>query len=134
MPTRYRDDPEAAPSLRARDRARAMRKQATEAEKRLWWHLRHRIPLKGSSFRRQVPLGRSFVDFCCLKARLVVEVDGATHGTDEEIAYDAARTRFLEGQDFQVVRFTNTDVMTAIDDVLAAIHARLTERCPELLP
>ncbi|GGK28108.1 endonuclease domain-containing protein [Salinarimonas ramus] len=133
MPTRYRDDPEAAPRSRSRTLARAMRRQPTEAEKRLWWHLRKRIPLNGSSFRRQVPLGPYIVDFCCLKARLVIEVDGGQHTTDEALAYDAARTRTLEAQGYQVIRFPNSEVLTAIDDVMATIYARLAERCPELL-
>jgi very-short-patch-repair endonuclease len=134
MPTRFRDVPETAPTRQARDRARAMRKQPTEAEKRLWWHLRRRIPLVGSSFRRQVALGPYIVDFCCLKARLVVEVDGGQHTTDAALAYDAARTRSLEAQGFQVIRFPNGDVLSAMDAVIATIHARLAERAPDLLP
>ncbi|KPQ10916.1 MAG: hypothetical protein HLUCCO17_09510 [Saliniramus fredricksonii] len=131
MPTRYRDDPEAAPMPRAKARARAMRREPTEAERRLWWHLRRGIPLRGTSFRRQVPLGNYIADFCCLKAKLVIEVDGGQHTTDAGEVYDAARTRVLAGQGFTVIRFSNTEVLQQTQAVIDTIYARLAERCPE---
>ena len=131
MPTRYRDEPSAAPTTRARTSARALRRNPSEAERRLWWALRHRLsPQSGTHFRRQVPLGRYFADFCCLAARLVVEVDGNQHGFPAEVQRDAVRTRDLERQGFSVLRFSNRDVLTALDSVLDTILAALNRTPP----
>lgn len=125
---------DAAFSQQLQNRARAMRKQPTEAERKLWWHLRRRIALHGTYFRRQVRLGRYIVDFCCLKARLVVEVDGGQHGRDSIARYDAARSQELEGQGFTVLRFSNTQVLREIDTVIETIYAHLARECPQALP
>gem|GEM_PF-662936 len=121
-------------SQQLRHRARATRKQPTEAERKLWWHLRRRIALHGTYFRRQVPLGRCIVDFCSLKARLVVEVDGGQHTRDSIARYDSARTQELEGRGFTVLRFSNTQVLREIDIVIETIYAHLAEACPQNLP
>ena len=93
MPTLFRDDPADAPSSLERSRARALRHRMTEPEKRLWRHLRQCLPLERTHFRRQVPIEGYVVDFCCLGARLVVEVDGNQHGFDAAMQRDAARTQ-----------------------------------------
>ena len=111
-----------------RDRARSLRRAATEAERRLWWHLRRRLPLAGTYFRRQVALGPYFADFACLKYRLVVELDGEHHGHADGLAYDASRTAFLERQGFLVLRFWNRQIFTEIDSVLDTIAASIAER------
>src|SRR5215831_16739200 len=98
--------------------ARGMRRVPTEAEKRLWWHLR-RLSLDGSHFRRQVRIGRYIVDFASHKARVVIEVDGGQHA---ENAADAERTKFIEGQGYRVLRFWNNDVLTNIEGVLEVIQ------------
>jgi very-short-patch-repair endonuclease len=103
--------------------ARAMRKEPTEAEKKLWWHLRHRLPVTNTHFRRQVRLGRYIVDFASHGAKLVIEIDGGQHV--EQAAADAERTRFLEGEGYRVVRFWNNEVLTNIDGVLEAIASAL---------
>jgi len=110
--------------------ARALRRSMTEPERRLWWHLRHRLPVEGSHFRRQVVIGPYIADFCCPRARLIVEVDGNQHGFDAEIAYDARRTAYLEEQGFRVVRFSNRDVMTEIEVVLDTVYAALARATP----
>src|SRR5215468_11431654 len=74
--------------------ARAMRTTPTEAERKLWWHLRHRVLTPGTHFRRQVRIGRYIADFACHAHRLVVEVDGSQHG--ERSASDEERTRGIE--------------------------------------
>ena len=111
-----------------RDRARDLRRGATDAEKRLWWHLRRRLPLDGTYFRRQVPLGPYFADFCCLTLKIVVELDGDQHGHPNAIAYDDARTAFLQKQGFLVLRFWNHQVFREIDSVLDTIHAAASSR------
>jgi very-short-patch-repair endonuclease len=102
-----------------------MRKAPTEAERRLWWALRHRLAIEGSHFRRQVVIGRAIVDFACIAARLVVEVDGNQHGADRALAYDAERARLLEATGWRVLRFSNADVMTRPDEALDTIRAAI---------
>ncbi len=111
-----------------RNRARGLRRTATDTEKRLWWHLRHRLPLDGTYFRRQVPLGPYFADFCCLSLKIIVEVDGSQHGEAGAVAYDAARSAVLTEQGFLVLRFWNHQVLREMDGVLATIHAAIASR------
>ncbi|MGA0597249.1 endonuclease domain-containing protein [Enterovirga sp. CN4-39] len=135
MPTLYRDEPHAAPALRARNRARTLRRHPTEAERLLWWALRHRLsPQSDTHFRRQVPLGPYFADFCSLKARLIIEVDGNQHGLPAELRRDAVRTLELERQGFTVLRFSNHDVLTCLDTVLDTILAALAQTPPTPSP
>jgi very-short-patch-repair endonuclease len=110
--------------------AKALRRKSTEPEKRLWWHLRRRLPTEGTHFRRQVALGPYVADFCCLAHKLVVEVDGNQHGSDAALAHDAARTAYLEAQGFRVVRFSNFEVAREIDTVLDTILAALAGATP----
>ena len=77
---------------------------------------------------RQVPIGPYFADFCCREAKLVIEVDGATHSKDAELLRDAARTRFLASEGFRVLRFDNVDVYENIDAVCDTIFATLGSR------
>jgi very-short-patch-repair endonuclease len=104
-----------------RTRARAMRADPTDAERKLWWQLRHRLAIDGTHFRRQVRLGRYIVDFASHNAKLVVEVDGGQHGARSDA--DAARTKFLEREGYRVLRYWNNDVLTNIDGVLEDIRS-----------
>jgi len=111
-----------------RSNARALRSDMTDAERRLWYRLRaHR--LNGTSFRRQVPIGRYIADFVCLQARLIIEVDGGQHGTER----DAKREAWLRGQGFHVLRFWNNDVHANIDGVLQVISDTLAQASPPSL-
>src|ERR1051326_7528987 len=85
-------------------RSRALRMQSTEAEKKLWQKLR-RKQFQGLRFRRQYPLGPYFGDFVCLPARLVVEVDGATHVELEQAQHDERRTQWLARHNFSLLCF-----------------------------
>jgi very-short-patch-repair endonuclease len=105
--------------------ARALRKNPTEAERRLWSRLRGR-QLEGWRFRRQAPLGPYVVDFACLAARLVIEVDGGQHSWRAE--RDAARSSWLETNGFQVLRFWNNEVLASTDGVLETIRRALRDR------
>jgi very-short-patch-repair endonuclease len=91
-----------------------LRRNATSAERRLWEGLR-RQQVGGFRFRRQVILGGSIADFACFEARMVIEVDGATHATEEEIARDATRSPALAAQGYEILRFTNEDVFHNLD-------------------
>ena len=119
------NDPGSPVSPRATTQARAMRQAPTDPERRLWWHLRHRLPTDDTHFRRQVAIGPYVADFCCLGARLIVEVDGGHHGFEANLARDAKRDAYLAQQGFRVMRFPNADVVRRIDDVLDTIRAAL---------
>ena len=101
-------------------RARCLRKAPTRAEEFFWSLVRDRGH-EGLRFRRQVPIGQYVVDFACLSARLIIEVDGPHHQTPEAIAYDAQRTGWLESQGFRVRRFTARQTVEDREAVLAAI-------------
>ena len=101
------------------DRARKLRRNATDAESLLWFALRDNLP--AARFRRQVALGSFFADFASHSAKLIVEIDGGQHNQDR----DAARTRFLEGEGYRVIRFWNNDVLQNLDGVLQMIAAAL---------
>lgn len=101
------------------DRAKRLRSASTEAETRLWSHLRaHR--LNGLKFKRQKPLGPYIVDFVCLECKLIVEVDGGQHA--EAIGYDMRRDAWLETQGFRVLRFWNNEVLGETEAVLEKIQ------------
>ena len=102
--------------------ARNLRQNQTDAELELWWSLRSR-QIEGAKFKRQFPIGPYIVDFVCLKARLVVEVDGSQHALQE--CEDAIRTKFLEGKGLTVLRFTNLDVLTNLEGVIFTIVEQL---------
>lgn len=101
-------------------RARELRANMTDAERRLWSKLR-RKQINGHRFRRQVPIGPYIVDFACLASRLLIEVDGGQHGVDVE--RDIRRTAWLESQNFRVLRFWNSDVLGNIEGVLRPSRA-----------
>ncbi|WP_363348254.1 endonuclease domain-containing protein [Methylocystis echinoides] len=90
--------------LHERTRARELRRAQTPAEERLWNKLRGRR-LGGFKFVRQAPIGPFFADFLCREQGLVVEIDGATHSTDEELQRDARRSAFIEALGYRILRF-----------------------------
>ncbi len=92
--------------------ARSMRKEPTEAEHKLWQELRDRR-LDKMKFRRQVPIGDYIVDFLCLEAKLIVEIDGSQHADSD---YDENRDATLNGLGFRVLRFWNDDIIAYARD------------------
>ena len=96
--------------------ARRLRRDATQAEKKLWYFLQRR-QMADVSFRRQHPLGRFFVDFYCSPLRLVIEVDGGQHNFGRVAGRDKLRTRWLEAQGVTVLRFWNNEVLENIEGV-----------------
>jgi very-short-patch-repair endonuclease len=99
-------------------RAREMRVECAPAEQKLWRCLRDR-QLGGFKFRRQHVVGAYIADFYCHDCRLIVEIDGESHGHRE--SYDAARTQILDRAGDQVIRFANEDVHDFLDAVLEVI-------------
>ena len=100
--------------------ARALRKNMTLAEKRLWYRL-NRQQLRGARFYRQRSIGPYIVDFFCPKARLVIEVDGGQHFCEEGRFHDEERDGYLSGLGLKVLRFSDRDVLTRTDEVVQAI-------------
>ena len=105
------------------DYARHLRNNATEAERRLWQHLRRR-QLNGFKFRRQRTIGRYVCDFVCLEAAVVVELDGSQHIT--QAPYDEQRDAFLRSNGFRILRFWNGLVFSEPDAVVQTIVEALT--------
>ncbi len=103
--------------------AKANRLSMTEAEKVLWNILKDRS--NGICFRRQHIIGDYIVDFICLKSKLIIEVDGGYHFTPQQQAEDETRTIYLQSQGFQVLRFTNEEVLFDINQVIETIKANL---------
>src|SRR5690606_26085064 len=98
--------------------ARQLRSASTDAEPHLWHYLRRRH-LFGYRFRRQAPVGPYIVDFLCVEARLVIELDGGQHSEQKD--YDDARTDYLAALDMRVLRFWNNEVLLSTDSVLEVI-------------
>jgi very-short-patch-repair endonuclease len=111
--------------------ARKLRREATAAERRLWSGIR-REQIGAFKFRRQVVLNNFIVDFACLEARLIVEVDGATHSTHAEVERDATRSAALKHQGYAILRFTNDEVFRNFDGVLETIRLKLLGLRPRL--
>lgn len=105
------------------DKARDLRRESTDAERKLWHHLRGG-QLEGLKFRRQHPAPPYIIDFYCDAAKLVIELDGSQH-TEES---DRARTRFLEARGLTVLRFWDNDVLTQTEAVVEAIFNAVTHR------
>ena len=105
-------------------KAKTLRRDMTAAERKLWSHLRNR-QLDGAVFRKQVPIGPYIADFCCLKSRLLVEVDGGQH---DESKSDAVRDAWLGKAGYRVLRVWNNEVTDNIEGVLQVIAAALVEQ------
>ena len=109
-----------------KENARNNRIGQTDAEKVLWEYLRRNA--LGVRFRRQFIIGDFIVDFACLEKKLVVEVDGLYHFTDEQIEEDRKRTYHISQLGFRVIRFTNEEIMTDINKVITNIKKNLYEQ------
>lgn len=102
--------------------ARKLRKEPTPAERKLWAYLRGN-KLHGVNFRRQHAIGRYVPDFCSVREKLIIELDGSQHLEQEQ--YDDERTKYLESQGYRVIRFWNNQVMNDIEAVVRAITIAL---------
>ena len=112
-------------------RAKNLRKNQTNAEKRIWHYLRDRR-LCGYKFKRQVPIDNYIVDFVCIEKKLIIELDGGQHL--EAIEYDNKRTSILNLLGFHVLRYWNNDVLCRINEVLQDIEQYLNLPHPNPLP
>jgi very-short-patch-repair endonuclease len=103
-------------------RSRELRNNPTEAERKLWLHVRNR-QLSGVRFNRQVPVGPYICDFAARSEKLIIELDGGQHAS--ATSYDDNRTTFLQQRGYRVIRFWNNDVLTSIEGVLKVIEEAL---------
>lgn len=102
-------------------RARRLRKEMTRPEIALWQILRQRPG--GLKFRRQHPIGPYVTDFCCLSARLIVEIDGIVHDMADRPSYDQRREEFLKENGFRVIRVSARRALAEAETIAAAIVA-----------
>ena len=113
-------------------RARELRENATPQERRLWYEYLRQYPVR---FQRQKAIGTFIADFYCAQARLVIELDGGQHYTEEAMAYDAVRTEALQALGLSVLRFTNNEMDGQFPAVCmqidAAVQQRLNQRKEE---
>ena len=105
----------------ASEKARELRLNSTDAERRLWQALRDR-QLEGYKFRRQRPIGPFIADFACIEHRLIVELDGSQHA---DSSYDVIRTAWLQQHGWRVLRFWDNDVLLNTGGVAEAILTAL---------
>lgn len=104
-----------------RQHAKELRKNSTDTERHLWYYLRaNRL---GFKFKRQVPIGKYIVDFVCLEKKIIIELDGSQHQLNKE--YDQERTKWLNTQNFKVLRFWNHEVLLETQSVLQVIEHAL---------
>jgi len=115
--------------MEIRQKAKQLRRNSTDAERKLWAHIRNRR-LQGWKFRRQLPVGQYIVDFACPELRLIIEIDGGQHA--EQVIYDLSRTKILQSKGYQVVRYWNNEVLGNIEGVLEALTLTLSQREREL--
>lgn len=106
-------------------RAKELRKKATKEENHLWYDFLRHYPIR---FQRQKTIGRFIVDFYCHAAKLVIELDGSQHYTQQGLAYDQERTAILQQYGIQVLRFSNRDINTQFREVCDAIHQEVEKR------
>ena len=111
--------------------ARRLRKEQTDAERKLWFALRNR-QLSSFKFRRQHEMGPYIADFCCPQRKLVVELDGSQHA--EQALKDQKRTLDINQMGYQVLRFWDHEVLQELDTVLEAIRLALGDPHPSPLP
>ena len=106
-------------------KAGELRLESTPAERKLWEALRGN-KLNGVSFRRQHAIGNYIVDFVSIKEKLIIELDGSQHL--EQTEYDAERTRYLESQEYKVIRFWNNQIEKEMGGVVQVIEMALDDR------
>ena len=102
-----------------------LRREQTLAEAKLWQALRNR-QLGGAKFTRQDTIGAYIADFACRSVKLIIEIDGATHETPEQLAHDKVRSVYLKGQGYTIIRFRNEDIFGDLGPVLEAIAKNLS--------
>jgi very-short-patch-repair endonuclease len=104
--------------------AKRLRANTTPHERMLWRALKE-LPVGGTHFRRQAPIGPYIVDFFCPAAHLIIELDGGHHNEDETAKRDRERQLWLEREGYRVVRFWNSEIIGDLTAVLERIYQEL---------
>jgi very-short-patch-repair endonuclease len=104
-----------------KDKARTLHDNMTDAEQKLWYHLR-RKQIENIQFYRQRPIGNYIVDFYAPTIKLIIEIDGAQHAEINNAIYDEDRTQYLNSLGLNVIRFNNLQILNEIVSVLQVIH------------
>ncbi|TWD54239.1 very-short-patch-repair endonuclease [Agrobacterium vitis] len=110
---------------KTRTRAKALRRELTKAEQEMWNLLRDFRP-RGARFRRETPIGPYIADFAWLSAKIIIEVDGHSHETDDGKRHDEQRDAWLQSQGFNVLRFDNDQVLDNPDYLFVTLEAVLS--------
>ena len=100
--------------------ARKLRKNQTSQE-RIIWNLLRNQQFQGLKFRRQYPVGDYIVDFICKEIKLIIEIDGGQHNSEEGIEYDLKRTEYLETKGYKVIRFWNNEIDNNLEGVYQSL-------------
>ena len=100
--------------------ARKLRKNQTSQE-RIIWNLLRNQQFQGLKFRRQYPIGNYIVDFICKEIKLIIEIDGGQHNSEEGIEYDLKRTEYLETKGYKVIRFWNNEIDNNLEGVYQSL-------------
>ena len=108
------------------EKRKKLRNNMTKAEVILWREIKNRQIL-GVKFRRQFGIGAYVIDFYTTELKLAIEVDGATHYTDEEVAYDLNRQNEISQLNINFLRFTNAEIYDDLYNVLEKIKAKIEE-------
>lgn len=107
------------------ENAKSLRRTQTDAEQKLWYHLRaHRF--MGKKFKRQKPMGRYVVDFVCLEEKLIIELDGGQHA--DNVEYDRERDSWLRSEGYTVLRFWNNEMLNEMEGVLERMRMEIDNK------
>ena len=109
--------------------AQKLRREMTDAERKLWYHLRQNT-IDGLRFNRQVPIGNFIVDFLCRKKKLIIELDGSQHEDDEQKRKDIARDATLNNLGYAVLRFNDHDALINTGGVIEQIISHIRQASP----
>lgn len=119
-------------NLDLQSKTKVLRTSMTPWESRLWYYLRGGRFL-GLKFKRQVPLDKYIVDFCCQEKKLIIELDGGQHNQENQNRRDLERQNYLEARGYKVLRFWNNDLSSNIDGALQKIRDAI-DLSPDLSP
>ena len=113
------------PNPESHQRAKELRQKSPLVEQIMWYKLRLAAKGKDFRFRRQYPIDPYIADFACLKYKLIIEIDGMSH--DARLEYDERRNEYMKGLGYEILRFTNGDILENGDGVIQVILNRISE-------